>query len=207
MKQSRVLSLLIITSLALFGLSSSAAAAPLQERGFQERIEKAPLDQVYALSATLTVEQRDALLAASMEWTQEPGQPALLLAQIEQDLERILTPAQLRLIDSVMGATPDAGGVYLKILCWVNSKLSLLFSMVGLIGCPSQTAEEAFYKAWTASVYANTCLVEQAESCDAAAFAALDAYVGWSQLSGSCDVADTAMNTSLVTYVTCGGTW
>jgi hypothetical protein len=89
----------------------------------------------------------------------------------------------------------------------LTADTATLFGIVGWIGCPSDVSMEAAKNAYAAQVNASVCALNNAETCpDAVNYAGL-AYVGWSQLLASCDVADTASYTALATYGFCGGTW
>lgn len=195
----------VLGAVGLMGMQS-ASAAPKAEITAEARADQ-HLRRAEAFRASLKPAQRDALLKASQGWESLAQDPEKLMVRVEKDIARILTPAQAREFMNVIDPGISGGGVYRPWICWANSKLSVMFSMIGIIGCPTDTAEDAFYSAYLASVYANTCLVEHAGSCDIAAYSALDAYTSWSQIVGTCDVADTAMYTCLMTYAGCGGSW
>jgi hypothetical protein len=134
-----------------------------------------------------------------------------LLSSMDAAAARILTPAQLRqwnLVTDPTATNPGAvvGGEYKRWKCEIDSKVALTFSVIGVIGCPGDTAYAGCYAAFEAAVYADQCFISSAETCPDAVDAAMQSAIYWSQLAGSCSLSDVTMRTSGVTYASCGGT-
>ncbi len=160
-----------------------------------------------ALRASLTPDQVDALAAATVTWrSMDQLPPDQLLDRMEADLQTILTPAQYaQMMQLLSNAAMASGGVYMPTLCMISARVSLVFSIVAVLGCPGETAKDALAEAYVAFSYAIICNMEGDETCPGAVDAAATSYITWTQLMGTCDLADSAAATMGATYVFCGG--
>lgn len=165
------------------------------------------VDEVFAdltaLAGTLRADQREALA----------GVNGASLDEVWAQLDGILTPAQLRRLDRSAGvllgdeefSPTDDGGWYLPYACFSVSKVGLLLSVVGFIGCPGDVARDASELAWGASIFSGGCLLEGDAACPLARNASFQSAQLWDTLMASCSVADSAWLSEQVTYRTCGG--
>lgn len=161
-----------------------------------------------AFNASLSDSQRASLIKASQAWKPlaDKGE-AVFMARVQQDVTRILTPAQSKTFMSLASPSLTGGGFYFSAMCFSVSKIGLMFSLVGYIGCPGDVSGAATYDAYKASAYSTTCSIDKMDGCDSAVTSAGESYIGWSQLLSNCDVADTAAYSAAATYAFCGGTW
>lgn len=161
-----------------------------------------------SFNASLTNSQRDALIKASQAWKPlaDKGE-AVFMARVQKDVTRILTPAQSTALMKLVNPSLAGGGFYFSAMCFSVSKIGLMFSLVGYIGCPGDVSGAATYDAYKASAYSTTCSIDNLDTCDSAVTSAGESYIGWSQLLSNCDVADTAAYSAAATYAFCGGTW
>ncbi len=188
-------------------LAGSVTAAPRAQAPRDARPEVVFADDLATLQASLSPDQVDALAAASASWrsmTQLSQQD--LFDRMMSDLEAILTPGQFaQMLNLLSNAAIAGGGVYMPTLCMLSARISLVFSIVGVMGCPGDTAKDATAEAYVAYSYAIICGMEGATSCPGAVDAAASSYITWTQLMGTCDLADSAAATMGATYVLCGG--
>lgn len=190
----------MLWSVVALGLLSSTAMAG--GRNSDKTVVDPAFQQLDRVAQTLTPSQRQALGSVQGDSAEQ------LLTQIHQ----ILTPAQTRLFDqaaATLGARnevyPQNPGYYLPWGCFTISKLGVIMSMVGYIGCPSDTSRSASVYAWSASTYSSTCVLEQGESCPNAMNSAYNSAAAWGQLLGTCSVADSAYYFEQATFRMCGG--
>ena len=190
----------MLWSVVALGLLSSTAMAG--GRTSDKTVVDPAFQQLDRVAQTLTPAQRDSLSTVKGDDADQ------VMAQIHQ----ILTPAQSRAFDQAavtLGARnevyPQNPGYYLPWGCFTVSKLGVIMSMVGYIGCPSDTSRSASVYAWSASTYSSTCVLEQTESCPSAMGAAYSSAGAWGQLLGTCSVADSAYYFEQATFRMCGG--
>ena len=160
-----------------------------------------------ALQSSLTPDQVDALASAAASWrSMNQLSQEELLDRMEADLEAILTPRQYaQMMNLLSNAAIASGGVYMPTLCMISARISLVFSIVAVLGCPGETAKDALAEAYVAFSYAVICNMEGDTTCPGAVDAAGASYITWTQLMGTCDLADSAAATMGATYVFCGG--
>ena len=163
----------------------------------------AAMDSLTELAELLTDEQREGLNRVR----------ARTVPEAWSQVDALLTPTQQTMFDDAVEtllereeATPTGdGGWYLPYGCFMSSKVGLMFSVVGFIGCPGDTAREATNLAWGASIFSSSCLLSADESCDLAKGSAQISADLWYTLLTTCSVADTAYYSEVVTYRSCGG--
>lgn len=165
------------------------------------------MTRVESFRKSLTPAQRSNLVTAAESWKALQSRPSEMDRQIQKDVSRILTPAQAREFYALANGDISAGGHYAKVLCVINSATGLLFSFVAVVGCPTETANISLYYSYAAFIYANTCVLNQDTTCQAAVDASATSTAGWESMLTTCDVADTAYYSMALTYVACGGTW
>ncbi len=197
--------LAVVVGLLGLLLSGSVLAAPHTPR--TEATSGDFFADFSALQSSLTADQVDALAAALVTWrSMNQLSPQELLDRMESDLEAILTPRQFaQMMNLLSNATIASGGVYMPTLCMISARVSLVFSIVAVLGCPGDTAKEALGEAYVAFSYAVICAMEGDTACPGAVDAAGASYITWTQLMGTCDLADSAAATMGATYVFCGG--
>lgn len=208
MKRFGVKLILVVGLAFLIGLTGSAFGAQRTTPGV-DRTDTFAYN-LAKLQRSLQPAQIDGLVEASVAWRALSGAPeAALLERIDKDVRSILSPAQYAIFVDLAYPTSDiaGGGSYYANMCLISSRLSLIFSIVGVLGCPGDTSKEATGDAYLAFSYAIICNMESASSCPGAVEAAADAYISWSQLMGTCDLADSAAATMGATYVFCGGVY
>jgi hypothetical protein len=199
--------LVAMSLVGMVGVSSVGVAGQRDHKAPAVQSERGSLNLV-AFRNSLKPAQVEALVRASRAWKPLIDQgESVLMARVQQDVSRILTPAQSNQFMAMVEPSLTGGGHYFNIMCFSVSKVGLLFSLVGYIGCPSDVSGAATYDAYKASAYATTCTVDGQTSCESAIASAGESYIGWSTLISSCDVADTAAYSTAATYAFCGGTW
>ncbi len=188
-------------------LAGSASAAPRVQASNADDAVTLFAHDLAAFQAALTADQLDALVTASTNWrTMTHLAQNDLLDRMDSDIQDILTPAQYaQWVKLLSNAAIAGGGVYMPTLCVLSSRVSLIFSIIGVLGCPGDTSKDATADAYVAFSYAIICNMEGASSCPGAVDAAASSYITWTQLMGTCDLADSAAATMGATYVLCGG--
>jgi len=195
-------------AISMMGVSTIGVAAPAARKApVVEAKADRSMYQVEQFRASLSPAQAGALVQAGMNWRPLAEKPDLLWTQVNHDVTRILTPSQARVFLTLVEPSLNAGGVYKKYKCWLDTKNEFLFSVIGLIGCPVDTATEATWTAFEAAVAADQCIVNATADCPDAVANSQAAAILWGQLEGSCDLADTAMYSCAIAYAACGGTW
>lgn len=202
MKRSLLaLSLVGAMGIMAVGAEGQAASAGLSQRDHNR--------QVSTFVNKLSAKQKAQLVDAARGIDRNQDGYAQL-SSMDAAAARILTPSQLaqwNLLTDPTATNPGAvvGGTYKKWKCEIDSKVALTFSVIGVIGCPGDTAYAGCYAAFESAVYADQCFISDAETCPDAVDAAMQSAIYWSQLAGSCSLSDVTMRTSGVTYASCGG--
>ncbi len=212
MKTSHMMTLLAVGALSMgtgaaFAASraESKAVAPASQQAQGERFQQ----RLDAFRFSVTPTQRAGLMKAADGWkVMAKGTQDTLWVQVQKDVARIFTPAQAREFMGLVSPQLSYGGKYLTGLCLTSTATGVLFSVVGVVGCPdSAESNYGLFYSWSSFIYANVCMIEGAESCGTAVDAASISASNWAVMVETCDVADTAYYSMALAYAACGGTW
>jgi hypothetical protein len=203
----KAITLAAVGMMTLMGPADAASRAQAPKNDSVEVQGTIYVTRVESFRKSLTPAQRSQLVTAAEGWRALQNRQTEMDRQIQADVSRILTPAQAREFYALANGDIAAGGHYAKVLCVLNSATGLLFSFVGVVGCPTETANISLYYSYAAFIYANTCVLNQETTCQTAIDASATSAAGWESMMTTCDVADTAYYTMAFTYVACGGTW